>query len=65
MPFSSDFDNVYEFGIKGARVEAGAECQRVDEQIFVEIIMERIHSQIASADVIVADVTGKNPERFL
>ncbi|HEV2146342.1 MAG TPA: hypothetical protein VGR37_02905 [Longimicrobiaceae bacterium] len=64
MPFESALDDVYQFGIKAACSDAGAYCERVDEQLFDESILERIYNQIARADVIVADMTGRNPNVF-
>ncbi len=59
--FSKEFDEVYELGIKLSCKEAGTYCERVDEQIFLESILDRIYNQIANADIIVADMTGRNP----
>jgi hypothetical protein len=64
MPFSDKFQDVYEVGIKSACTDAGAYCERVDEQIFTDSILDRIFNQIAKADVIVADMTGRNPNVF-
>ena len=64
MPFSAGFDDVYELGIKAACDEAGAYCERVDKQIFTENILDRLINQIAKADIVVADMTGKNPNVF-
>ena len=64
MPFEPAFNDVYKFGIKGAAEAAGAYAERVDEQIFVEGMLDRIFNQINKADVIVADMTGKNPNVF-
>jgi hypothetical protein len=64
MPFEARFDDIYKFGIKGAAEDAGAYAERVDEQIFVEGMLDRIFNQINKADVIVADMTGMNPNVF-
>jgi hypothetical protein len=64
MPFESKFDDVYRLGIKAAAEEANAYAERVDEQIFHERILDRIYNQIAKADLIVADMTGRNPNVF-
>lgn len=64
MPFDSAFDDIYKFGIKGAADDVGAYAERVDEQIFNEGILDRIFNQISKADVIVADMTGRNPNVF-
>jgi hypothetical protein len=64
MPFSQEFDDVYQLGIKPACIEAEAYCERVDEQIFQESILDRIYNQISKADFIVADMTRRNPNVF-
>lgn len=64
MPFSSDFNDIYEFGIKGACADAGFYCERVDEQVFHGSMLERIYSQISRSDILIADMTGKNPNVF-
>ena len=64
MPFSEKFDDVYNLGIQVSCSRAGAYCERVDEQIFQGTILERIYNQIAKADFIVADMTGRNPNVF-
>lgn len=64
MPFSDEFEDVYKVGIKLACRDAGAYCERVDEQIFHESILDRVYNQIAKADLIIADMTGRNPNVF-
>lgn len=64
MPFDARFDDIYKFGIKGAADDVGAYAERVDEQIFTEGILDRIFNQINKADIIVADMTGRNPNVF-
>jgi hypothetical protein len=64
MPFSEDFGDIYELGIRDAADDAGAYAERVDDQIFTEGILDRIFNQINKADVIVADMTDQNPNVF-
>src|SRR5690606_10986458 len=64
MPFEHRYNDVYKFGIKGAAEAAGAYAERVDEQNFTEGMLDRIFNQINKADVIIADMTGKNPNVF-
>ena len=64
MPFEPRFADVYKFGIKGAAEDAGAYAERLDEQIFVGGMLDRIFNQISKADVIVADMTGRNANVF-
>ncbi len=64
MPFAKEFGDVYEIGIKEAADKAGAYAERVDEQMFLEGMLERVYNQINKADVLVADMTGCNPNVF-
>lgn len=63
MPFASTYDDVYD-AIKTTAEERGFRCNRVDEQHFQEHIVRRIYDQIKEADVIIADLTGDNPNVF-
>lgn len=64
MPFDKIFDDVYKLGIKETANQLGILAERVDEQIFQEGILERIYRQIDMADLIIADMTGQNPNVF-
>jgi hypothetical protein len=64
MPFAPEFEDIYKLGIKPACQNVGAYAERVNEQIFAESILDRIYNQISKADLIVADMTGKNPNVF-
>jgi hypothetical protein len=64
MPFVKTFDDLYGLGIKPACEKAGAYAKRVDDRIFQESILQRIYNQIAKADIIIADMTGRNPNVF-
>lgn len=64
IPFDKKFEDIYKFGIKGAANEVDAYCERLDDQIFTEGMLDHIFNQISKADVIVADMTGRNPNVF-
>jgi len=64
MPFSEELKDVYRDGIKRACHAVGAECERVDEQIFEEGILDRIYSQIDSADLVVGEMSDHNPNVY-
>ena len=65
MPFSADFMDVYRLAIQPAAAECGMTPSRVDEQnFFKESILERIYNQIKEADIIVAEMSGQNPNVF-
>ena len=65
MPFDSTFDDIYRFGIKETASSLGIVAERVNEQIYQEGILERIYRQIETADIVIADMTGKNPNVFM
>ncbi len=62
IPIHLDFENVYQSGIKVACSNARATCERIDESIFAEKALERFHTQIAKANIIISDLTGRNPD---
>lgn len=64
MPFSEDFNDTYQLGIKPACEAAGYYCERLDEQIFEERMLDRIYNQIAKADLIVSDMSERNANVF-
>ena len=64
MPFSKDFDDAFDLAIRPACDAAGAYAERVDKQIFTGSILERVYNQIAKADLVVADMSERNPNVF-
>lgn len=62
MPFAASFDPVYKCAIKPACKDM--DVSRVDEQIFAENILSQIYKSIRTADLIVADVSDRNPNVF-
>lgn len=64
MPFNEAFTDIYKLGIKKTAEETGLRAERVDEQLYSEPMLERIYRQIDAADIIVADMSGQNPNVF-
>lgn len=64
MPFDEEFENVYWFGIRGAVEDAGLYCQRADELHFTGNVLDKINEEIRRADILVADMTERNPNVF-
>ncbi len=64
MPFAPKFEDTYKFGIKEPATQLDIVAERVDEQIYTEGILERIYRQIDLADIVIADMTGQNPNVF-
>jgi len=61
MPFRPPFDSYYEEIIKPAAKSAGLEVLKADEIYGTGPIVHDIWNQIWAASVVIADVTGKNP----
>jgi hypothetical protein len=62
MPFAGDFDLIYETieeSLRGIMV-----CTRADDLRIGKPILERVLRGIATAELIIADLTGKNPNVF-
>lgn len=64
MPFSEVDKEIYEDVIKPSMNELGLNCLRADEIFGFKAIMEDILRYIATAKIIIADVTGRNPNVF-
>jgi hypothetical protein len=64
MPFSDKFKNVYDLSIKEACKETGVFCERLDEQMFQESMLNQIYTQIYKSDFIIADMSERNPNVF-
>jgi hypothetical protein len=64
MPFAKEFDNVYTSGIK-AGLPTDWTCSRSDEKWDIPEAVCKICKSIQESTLIIADVTGKNPNVFL
>ena len=64
MPFDEDLYDVYYFGIKQVLNERNYECFRIDEKIFNDAIIKQIQNSINTSDLIIADLTGGNPNVY-
>lgn len=63
MPFLNEFDHIY-VGIEETCEQLEIQCSRVDKQPYYGQIIDRIQKQIKEADIIIADMTGQNPNVF-
>jgi uridine kinase len=62
MPFNNnDLDTFYKEVVKPTLLENGYEAKRVDEMSMKEQIVERIVHSIEDADLIICELTDKNP----
>jgi hypothetical protein len=65
MPFRKDMDDVFYYGIQGPVRQAGFLCERVDQEAFTGEIMARVRKRIETAAVIIAELSGANPNVYL
>ncbi len=65
MPFEEEMQDVYEFGICEPVNASGCLCERCDESAFTGEVLEYIRGRIATAKVVVAEMTGSNPNVYL
>jgi hypothetical protein len=61
MPFEEAMSAVYEHGIKPLVEAQGMRCRRADEMYTAQGILGDIWQSIQSAEIVIADLTGKNP----
>jgi len=61
MPFDDTMDDVYHYGVQNAVHAAGYLCERADQANFTGEIVDWIKKRIASADLVIADLTHSNP----
>ena len=64
MPFGSGSDDVYTLEIRPAIENAGFRAQRLEEFASTDLLVSVIWRAIKEAQVIVADLSGKNPNVF-
>lgn len=65
MPFSEEFQDIYEFGIYEPIRRCGYICERVDEPLFTGDILQRITGRISTAEFVVAELTGARANVYL
>jgi len=64
MPFKPELNYFYLYVRKYLDEKHGLICERADHKILTIPLLEKIIKQIQSADVIIADTTGRNPNVF-
>ena len=65
MPFHPDFEDIFEFGILSAVHHLNYICERADKDIFTGDVLEWVKQRIRCADLVIADLTGANPNVYL
>ena len=65
MPFASEFDDRFHYGIKGAVNAAGYLCERADLASFTGDVIMWVRDRIDKAALVVADLSTANPNVYL
>jgi hypothetical protein len=65
MPFAEEYADRFHYGIKGAANTAGFLCERADLASFTGDVIMWVKDRIASAALVVADLTSANPNVYL
>lgn len=65
MPFAAEMDDIYHYGIQGAAGAAGLLCERADHEAFTGDIMAWVKERIATASLVIADLSRANPNVYL
>ncbi|MBS2029952.1 MAG: hypothetical protein JST54_18770 [Deltaproteobacteria bacterium] len=65
MPFSKEMEDVFYYGIQKPIHAAGFLCERIDHAKFTGDIVDRILKQISTAELVIAECTGANPNVYL
>ena len=61
MPFVPEMDDIFYFGIEGPVTAASLLAERADLSTNTGDVMERVRSRIATARLVVADISTSNP----
>ena len=64
MPFKPELNYFYLYIQKYLNEKHGLMCERGDHRVLTVPLQEKIREQIQTADVIIGDVTGRNPDVF-
>lgn len=65
MPYSEEFQDVYEFGIYAPVRQCGFICEKLDEMSFTGDILQRIRERIRAAKFVIADMTQARANVYL
>lgn len=65
MPFDQEMSDVFYYGIQAPIHRHELLCERVDQDVFTGDILVRIQERIESSLLVVADISGMNPNVYL
>lgn len=65
MPFVQEMEDVFHYGIQNAVNSVGWLCERADLSAFTGDVMHWVRKRIKTASLVIADLTGANPNVYL
>ncbi len=65
MPFRKDMEDIFYYGIQRAAHANDLLCERIDQEAFIGDILERVKKKIETATVVIAELSGANPNVYL
>jgi hypothetical protein len=65
MPFKAEMDDVFFYGIQQPIHRLGMLCERADFEQYTGDVMAYVRERIETAAVVIADLTGANPNVYL
>ncbi len=65
MPFAPEMEDVFYYGIQNPVRQFGYICERVDQEAFTGDILQQVKLRIENAEIVIADLTGANPNVYL
>lgn len=65
MPFHKAMVDTFRYGIEKPVNDAGYLCERADFVVFAGDVLQWVKERIASAELVIADLTGANPNVYL
>ena len=65
MPFAAEMLDVFQYGIQGPALRSKFKAERLDFEHFTGSVVEQIKDRIQRAHLVIADMSGANPNVFL
>lgn len=65
MPFDKKFNDVFYYGIQNPVHAINYLCERIDKESFTGDVLVRIKDKIKNSSLLIADLTGNNPNVYL
>ena len=65
MPFDKKMDDLFHYGIQQTVRNEEFICERVDQEVFIGDIIDKVKEKIETSKIVIAELTGSNPNVYL